>query len=101
MNQSSLMAGALAAGFVFYLAMQGKLAAYWSILIGGSGAPAATGSTSAPGTGQAAGGVPGNPGLSANPFSGIFGGSGDPLFGPGAIFGPKATAPAAPASGAK
>lgn len=50
MNQSSLMAGALLAGFVVYLAMNGKLAAYWSILIGGgsgSAASSATGSGSA------------------------------------------------------
>jgi hypothetical protein len=48
MSQSSLMLGALLAGFVVWLGMQGKLAAYWSILIGGgssTAAPAATTTT--------------------------------------------------------
>jgi hypothetical protein len=45
-SQSSLMAAALLAGFVVWLAMNGKLATYWSLLTGGSGATAnATSST--------------------------------------------------------
>lgn len=50
MSQSSLMIATLIAGFVVYLAMNGKLAAYWSILMGGgaSATPAAT--TAAPTT---------------------------------------------------
>jgi hypothetical protein len=60
MSQSQVMIGALLAGFFVYLAMAGKLAAYWSILIGGGsgqaaaqvGAPAAT--TTAPATPKAA-----------------------------------------------
>jgi hypothetical protein len=46
MSQSGLMVAALLGGFVVYLAMTGKLAAYWSILMGGgatsTAAPAAT-----------------------------------------------------------
>jgi hypothetical protein len=53
MSQSGIMAGALAGGFVLWLAMNGKLAAYWQLLIGTAGggasattAPATTSSTS-------------------------------------------------------
>lgn len=35
MNQSGLLAGALIAGFLLWLAMQGRLQAYYSLLIGG------------------------------------------------------------------
>jgi hypothetical protein len=49
MSQSGLMVAALLGGFVVYLAMAGKLAAYWSILMGGgassTAAPAATTTT--------------------------------------------------------
>jgi hypothetical protein len=47
MSQSSLMVGALIAGFVVYLAMNGKLATYWSILIGGGSTSATTTTPSA------------------------------------------------------
>jgi hypothetical protein len=42
MSQSGIMVAALLGGFVVFLAMQGKLANYWSILLGG-GASATTG----------------------------------------------------------
>lgn len=45
MSQSGLMVAALIGGFVVFIAMQGKLAAYWSILLGGGAsatAPVAT-----------------------------------------------------------
>lgn len=45
MSQSSLMIASLLGGFLVYLAMNGKLAAYWSILIGGGSSSASTGAT--------------------------------------------------------
>jgi hypothetical protein len=45
MSQSGLMVAALVGGFVVFVAMQGKLANYWSIMLGGgasSATPAAT-----------------------------------------------------------
>ena len=53
MSQSGLMVAALLGGFVVFLAMQGKLAAYWSILLGGgsaSTAPATTSTAQTPST---------------------------------------------------
>ena len=90
MSQSSVMLAALLAGFVVYLAVKQRLGVYWSIMIGGGAAassttPAATSSTAPSST------APINPGVTLNPFSGLLGGSSDPLFGPGAIFGPKAS----------
>jgi hypothetical protein len=41
-SQSSVIAAALIGGFLLWLALNGKLAAYWSILTGG-GAPGAAG----------------------------------------------------------
>ena len=50
MSQSALMVTALIGGFVVYLMLAQKLAAYWSILMGGSSsaATATTGTTAAP-----------------------------------------------------
>jgi len=48
MTQSGWLAAALLAGFLLWLAMQGKLQAYWSILAGG--APAAPATTPAAAT---------------------------------------------------
>ena len=47
MSQSGLMVAALIGGFIVYLAMQGKLGTYWTLMTGGGGsstaaAPAAT-----------------------------------------------------------
>lgn len=42
MSQSGIMVAALLGGFVVFLALQGKLANYWSILLGG-GASATSG----------------------------------------------------------
>lgn len=47
MSQSGIMVGALLAGFVVYLAMTGKLAAYWGILMGGGASATATPTTGA------------------------------------------------------
>jgi hypothetical protein len=47
MSQSGLMVAALVGGFVVFLAMQGKLGNYWSILLGG-GASATTGAATSP-----------------------------------------------------
>ena len=51
MSQSSLMVAALLGGFIVYLALAGKLQAYWSILIGGGSSAAATSSGSTTGSG--------------------------------------------------
>lgn len=45
LSQSGLMVAALLGGFVVFLALQGKLGNYWSILLGG-GASATTGAAS-------------------------------------------------------
>ena len=43
MGQSELLAAALAGGFLLYLAAKGRLATYWSLMTGGTGAAASTG----------------------------------------------------------
>jgi hypothetical protein len=48
MSQSGLMVAALIGGFVVFIAMQGKLASYWSILLGGSSSPTSPATTVAP-----------------------------------------------------
>ena len=47
MGQSELLAGALAGGFILYLAMNNRLATYWALLTGGA-PPSSTASTSTP-----------------------------------------------------
>jgi hypothetical protein len=44
------MVAALLGGFIVFLAMQGKLGAYWSILIGGGSKAASSGTATAPAT---------------------------------------------------
>jgi hypothetical protein len=73
MSQSGLMVAALLGGFVVFIAMQGKLANYWSILLGG-GSTATSGATTtpaAPSTGS------GSTAPSASPFS-FLGGTANP-----------------------
>lgn len=55
MSQSSVIGAALIGGFILYLMLQGKLGAYWSLLMGGSNAasaapPTTTGTTQGPAT---------------------------------------------------
>jgi hypothetical protein len=38
MNQSGWIVGALLAAFIVFLAIEGRLAAYWALLTGGAGA---------------------------------------------------------------
>jgi hypothetical protein len=45
LSQSGLMIAALLGGFVVFLAMQGKLGNYWSILMGGGASSTSTAST--------------------------------------------------------
>jgi hypothetical protein len=45
MQQSTLIGGAIAAGFLAYLAMTGRLATYWALMTGGAG----SGSSGSPG----------------------------------------------------
>ena len=48
MGQSELLASALAGGFLLYLAMNNRLAAYWALLTGGApAAPASAASAAA------------------------------------------------------
>jgi hypothetical protein len=92
MSQSGLMVAALIGGFVVFVAMQGKLSTYWSILLGG-GASAATpgatpsvpGASSSPTTSSSSSatnpfGLPSSimPSLggTANPFAAATGGTG-------------------------
>jgi hypothetical protein len=58
MNQSGVLVSALAGGFVLYLAAQGKLGAYWSLLTGGGGST----TTASPTTSTLPGTAPGNTG---------------------------------------
>jgi hypothetical protein len=88
MSQSTVMLGALLAGFVVWLAMNGKLQAYWSLLLGGGATSSSTGAAIVPGTETT-----GTPGLAWNPFAGLPSSWHDFIFG--------APAPAAPAAGAK
>jgi hypothetical protein len=83
MSQSGLMVAALIGGFVVWLMMNGKLATYWSILLGGSSsttAPAAAPSGGTTGSGGSTlpspgssgapiipSPIPGNPGLALPP----------------------------------
>ena len=96
MSQSGLMVAALVGGFIVFVAMQGKLANYWSILLGGgasSAGSATTPSTTTPSTTTPSTTTPsttsptlpaiGNPfapslGGTANPFAPATGGTGTP-----------------------
>lgn len=84
MSQSGLMVAALLGGFVVFLALQGKLANYWSILLGGGAS--ATSSTSSgtttpavpsTGSGSTSSGSTGSTTTPANPFS-FLGGTANP-----------------------
>jgi hypothetical protein len=75
MTQSGWIAAALLLGFALWLAMQNKLGAYWSILVGGSTGgttPAAPQPAAAQSSGMApgmiGGGNPASPGGSGAPF---------------------------------
>jgi hypothetical protein len=54
-SQSEILVGALLGAFVIYLAMAGRLQAYWSLLMGGAGGSTRGGSTLPP---NVAGNVP-------------------------------------------
>jgi hypothetical protein len=73
MSQSGLMVAALLGGFVVFLAMQGKLQNYWSILLGGgstSTSSAASPTTATPGatTTAPAATTPSTTATTTNPF---------------------------------
>ena len=96
MSQSGLIAAALIGGFVMWVMMNGKLGAYWSILIGGGST-----SSTAPPIGPTVGST--NPDGSTTiipplipgaPNSGLTFKWTNP-FGPGGLFGPPATTPPA------
>jgi hypothetical protein len=81
LSQSGLMVAALLGGFVVFLALQGKLGNYWSILLGGGAS--ATSSTSSgtttpatPSTGSGSTGS-GSTAPSASPFN-FLGGTANP-----------------------
>lgn len=57
MSQSEVIAVTLVGGFVLYLAMAGKLGAYWSLLTGG-GAASAAATTPSTGSGATTGSTP-------------------------------------------
>ena len=73
MSQSALMVAALIGGFVVFVAMQGKLGNYWSILLGGGAGASATtpaATTTTPSTTTTAPGAttPSTTATTANPF---------------------------------
>jgi hypothetical protein len=87
MSQSGLMVAALLGGFVVFLAMQGKLGNYWSILMGGGASAPSTSSGSgtttpapSPSTGSGGSGGSGStsPTTPASPFS-FLGGTANPF----------------------
>ncbi len=61
MGQSELLAASLAGGFLLYLAMNNRLAAYWALLTGGApaAAPAATPASAAASAATSARGLAG------------------------------------------
>jgi hypothetical protein len=70
MSQSELIGGALIGGFVLYLAMNNRLQAYWSILMG-AGAGAGAGAPTAPATPPGSSPAPGSsPGVTRGPGAG-------------------------------
>lgn len=77
LSQSTILVGALLAAFVVWLAMNGRLNAYWSLLTGS--AAGAQGSASAGSTG-----VPGSQGLGSTSLPGLTSPS---LFAPGGVGG--------------
>jgi hypothetical protein len=68
MSQSTVMVGALFAGFLVWLAMNGKLQAYWALLLGGGSSTASTAST--PATTSSSGGSTSTSGGSTSTSSG-------------------------------
>jgi hypothetical protein len=79
MSQSGLMVAALVGGFVVFVAMQGKLANYWSILLGGGST--STGSAATPTTPGAT-----TPGATPIPGGPVSGGTTSPFGLPSSIF---------------
>lgn len=71
MSQSGMIGAALIAGFVLWLAANGKLQTYWNLLLGQQGG--SSGSTPAAGGPMLIPSAPsiGFPGLSVNPFQGL------------------------------
>lgn len=69
MSQSGLMVASLLGGFVVYLALNQKLGAYWSILIGGSSSTATAASTPSTTTAPATTTSPSTTATSAIPSS--------------------------------
>jgi hypothetical protein len=60
MQQSTIIGGSIAAAFLAYLAMQGRLGTYWALMTGGAGtgssAPPIPSSSTAPGNASIASG---------------------------------------------
>lgn len=80
MSQSEVLGAVLIAGFLLFLAMNQRLKAYWSILLGGTPSGGGTPATAAPGTsstappsaGSVLGGAVGNALKNfGNPFGGV------------------------------
>jgi hypothetical protein len=74
MNQSTIIGGAIAAAFIAYLAMTGRLSVYWALMTGGTGGSQGSGSPSVPPNNQVqlgpvnvASGAPGSATAGATP----------------------------------
>lgn len=80
MNQSSIIAATLLAGFVLYLAAQDRLKVYAAVLWGNTKAPLPSqqsGATALPGVSGGSGGSPGTTSLLGdNPFGDLLGDAG-------------------------
>lgn len=66
MSQSGVMIAALLGGFVIYLLIQGRLAVYYNLLIGGAGASTPAAPVPSPSTATPPGTTP--PGAPLSPF---------------------------------
>lgn len=72
MSQSTILVGALLAAFIVWLAMQGRLSAYWAILSGSAAGAPSTGATTSPPAGTLLN--PFAPGAGTGTVTPLFGG---------------------------
>jgi len=90
MNQSAWIAAAIVAAFLMFLAIKGKLGAYWSLLVGGGAPKGSPGAT--PASGASGASTPGTSPLDiAGGLVGGIGGGGLTL--PGSGSSPTPTSP--------
>lgn len=87
LSQSTILVGALLAAFIVYLAMNGRLNAYWALLTGSAAGATATSSTGSATTGSIAGSTGLSSGLTGS-TTGVTPGTSGGLAAPGGFGGP-------------